>query len=306
MRQERATFYADGIRLDGFVLLPDDVRHGERRAAVILNSGFQGLKEWVPSRWWPAFVDAGYVCMAFDYRGFGTSDGQRGRMFPDEEAEDIRSAITFLQQHPSVDPDRIGILGWGLGGGVVVVVAARDRRVRAVCCAAGFGWGERTVRDAITLEHWYATKDRLARDRVSRVMTGKSMMIPAAEVTHPGQNRDLGTDTQYGRDLRAIGREHVPEFTLASAEAYYNFRPESVVAEVSPTPLLIVHGTRDTFYSVDEAQKLYDRAREPKTLIWIEGGNHLEWIHPDSALSRPGIGRVVDWFTSVLPPTTPA
>jgi uncharacterized protein len=300
VKTETCAFYSDGVKLDGLVLLPDGIRDGERRPAVILNSGFQGLKEWVPARWWPAFTEAGYICMAFDYRGFGTSGGERGRMLPDEEAEDIESAITYLQQHRNVDPDRIGILGWGLGGAVVIAVAARDRRVRAVCCANGFGWGQRTVRDAIRLQDWFAVQDRIEEDRARRVITGTSAMTSAPDFTHPGRNIVLA-DTQYGRDLRDLGRSDVPEFTLSSAEAYYNFRPELVVGEISPTPLLIVHGSRASFYSVDEAQKLFERAGEPKTLVWIEGGDHLDWIHPDSPLSRPGIGRVVDWFRTALP-----
>ena len=33
---------------------------------------------------WGAFTAAGNVCFAFDYRGFGTGDGERGRVLPQE------------------------------------------------------------------------------------------------------------------------------------------------------------------------------------------------------------------------------
>ena len=305
MKTEKCSFYSDGTRMEGRVLVPDGLAPEERRAAVIINSGFQGLKEWVPSRWWPQFLEAGYVCMAFDYRGFGESEGERGRMLPEEEIEDVRSAITFLQQHPSVNPEQIGILGWGLGGGVVVSTAARDRRVKAVCCANGFGWGARTVRDACTLDQWFARQEEIRKDRVNRVLTGKSATVPHEQMTHPGRGHDQ-TGSQFRQDLADLGQKPVAEFTLATTEAYYDFRPETEVAQVSPTPLLIVHGTRANFYSVDEARHLYEAAREPKTLMWIEGGIHLEWIHPDSPLSRPGIARVVEWFTGALPPVAGA
>jgi hypothetical protein len=146
-------------------------------------------------------------------------------------------------------------------------------------------------------------QDEIAQDRVDRVLTGKSKMISNEAFTHPGRTGLLKA-SQYTRDLQELNRTDVIEFTLASAEAYYNFRPELVVDKISPRPFLIVHGTRETFYSVDEAKSLYERAKEPKELIWIEGGDHLEWIRPENPLSRPGIGKVVAWFKEKLPPIT--
>ena len=304
MRTRSVQYYSDGIRLEGFVLDPPDRGH-ERRPAVIICSGFQGLKEWVPSRWWPQFVEAGYVCFAFDYRGFGTSDGERGRMLPEEEIEDVRDSITFLQQQPEADPERIGLVGWGLGGGIVVASAARDERVRAVACVNGLGDAGRTVRDAVPYPIWLDLQDRLAADRIQRVLTGKSTHIPFQDFTHPsgvwqGQAQRTGY-AQFDKDLHSIGKQPVATFTLQSAEAYYNFRPELEVAQITPRPLLLVHGSDNTFMPLDEARSLYARAGEPKELLLVPGGKHLEWIDPGSPLHRPYVGRVVDWFRTHLP-----
>jgi uncharacterized protein len=135
MNKRSVQYYSDGIRLDGFILAPADLRPNEKRPAVIICSGFQGLMEWVPSRWWPQFVEGGFVCLAFDYRGFCTSDGERGRIIPDEEIVDVRNSITFLQQQSEVDPERIG------------------RKLRRV--AAGHVWRTRT---AATTESWVRSR----------------------------------------------------------------------------------------------------------------------------------------------------
>ena len=50
--------------------------------------------------------------------------------------------------------------------------------------------------------------------------------------------------------------------------------PLAVVAQISPTPLLLIHGSEDTQASVGQAHELFDRAREPKELWIIEGGGH--------------------------------
>ena len=299
MKTQTCSFYSEGIKLEGLVQLPDDLKSSEQRAAVIVCSGGQGLKEWVPSRWWPHFLEAGYVVMAFDYRGFGTSEGERGQMFPQKEVEDVLAAVTFLQQHSNVDPKRIGVVGWGMGGGVVIEAAARDDAIQAVCCAAGFGWGARTTRDNAQLQAWIDRQDELAKDRTDRVTTGKSRLVHWEEMT-PGRKR-IERNSLFFKDLAELHRDPVEQLSLATIEAIYNFRPELVADRISPRPLLVVHGTEDALYHPDEAVSIYNRAKPPKDLIWIEGGDHLEWIHPDSPLSKPGIGKVVEWFKAKLP-----
>ena len=34
------------------------------------------------------FADLGYITLIFDYRGFGESEGERGRVFPQEHLDD--------------------------------------------------------------------------------------------------------------------------------------------------------------------------------------------------------------------------
>jgi hypothetical protein len=99
-----------------------------------------------------------------------------------------------------------------------------------------------------------------------------------------------------------LGITLLPELTLETCEAIYDFRPERLADRISPRPLLVVHGTRDELYAPEEAQSIYDHAHAPKDLIWIEGGNHLEWINAENPLSKPAIGQVVTWFEAKLPP----
>ena len=68
MNSRNVAFYSDGVKLAGRVLLPDSYLPGERRPAVLICHGRFAIKEWVPSRWTPYFLAAGYVCMVFDYR----------------------------------------------------------------------------------------------------------------------------------------------------------------------------------------------------------------------------------------------
>lgn len=52
--------------------------------------------------------------------------------------------------------------------------------------------------------------------------------------------------------------------------------PEDVVGRIAPTPLLLVHGVDDHFFDVEEAHRLYRRAREPKRLMLSSRFGHAE------------------------------
>lgn len=51
-----------------------------------------------------------------------------------------RRCLTWLEQQPGVDPNRIGIFGVSMGGTLVWSVAAMDDRVKAACAVYGNGW----------------------------------------------------------------------------------------------------------------------------------------------------------------------
>jgi uncharacterized protein len=288
--------FSDGIRLAGLLDVPDET--SARRPAILLCSGFQGLKEIIPAKLRAPFAAAGFVTFAFDYRGFGESDGERGRVIPDEQVADVRAAITVVQQQAEVDADRIGLVGWGFGGGIVVQAAALDERMKAVACLNGIGDGGRAVRATRSEESWPQIQEQIAADRVARALTG----VPSRRVS-PWDVVPLDPDTRanvdedmYGRHA-AFGRDPV---SLESAEAYYAFRPERQAAWISPRPLLIVHGARNRLHPIAEARGLYAHAREPKTLIELPDATHLDWIQPDHPTYATTVPRIVAWFREKL------
>ena len=71
-------------------------------------------------------------------------------------------------------------------------------------------------------------------------------------------------------------------------------RPVTVVGQVSPIPILMVHGRDDTFVELKEAQTLYEEAKEPKKLVIIKGMKHP----PD--LPVEFYDTVVSWLTDLL------
>src|SRR6476660_5427118 len=159
-------FTSGAVTLRGWLYRPEQAS-GQVPLAVMTH-GFAGVKEWV-APFAEVFSKAGLACLVYDHPGFGTSDGEpRFEVDPFEQIEGYRDAITFAQTLDGIDPERIGVWGTSFAGGHVLVVAATDRRVRAVVSQVPLtnGWANfRSLVPSIMLPTVHAA---IAADRQAR------------------------------------------------------------------------------------------------------------------------------------------
>ena len=73
------------------------------------------------------------------------------------------------------------------------------------------------------------------------------------------------------------------------------FSPLPGMANISPLPLLILHGDRDAVVPVHHGQRLYDAAREPKQLWIVPGAGHIQTMKDPAQRDR-----LVAWLREVL------
>ena len=108
MKQDKITFRSNGFTLSGIVHVPDDMKPGEKRPALMVLHGFGNNKDSANSMN-PAelFCRWGYVTFRFDFRGCGASEGPPGRTICLEQVEDVKNAVTWLSTQPGIDPKRI-------------------------------------------------------------------------------------------------------------------------------------------------------------------------------------------------------
>lgn len=64
------------------------------------------------------------------------------------------------------------------------------------------------------------------------------------------------------------------------------FAAVDVVADISPIPLLLIHGERDVIVDARHSQRLYDAAREPKTFWRIPDGGHIDALRRRAVQDR--------------------
>ncbi len=290
-------FFSNGYRLDADLHLPDDGGAGAPYPVIVACSGYQGQKVIHPERFARTMTPLGYAVLAFDYRGFGLSEGERGRLAPQDWAEDVRAAVDRLTVVADVDAARIGLLGWGMGGGVVVAEASEDPRVRAVASLNCISDGTRSTRNMHDETSWNGLLSRIEADRGLRANQGRS------EITDPWDivrlNLDIRTDGYVGEELYKA-----PGFgsgvTLESADLLLRFSPEKVVHRLAGRPLLIVHGAENQLHHPVEAKALYDHAEEPKQLVFLEDSGHTEWMFDEHPTFQQLLGLVDEHFSSAL------
>jgi dienelactone hydrolase len=292
--EHKVSFYSGGYKIAALLFVPDDLKQGEKRGSIVICHGYCGWKERHSPQTAIRLNEGGYVALAFDYRGFGESEGPRWRLMPMEQVEDIRNAVTYLQTRPEVDPGKIGIWGGSFGGANVVYAAALDERVKCTLSRQGFGDGATWLNKLRRHYEWLDWLKELEEDRKERVLTGKSRAVHPLEIMIPPPESEEAWAESYKRyPERANIR--IP---LECAEAILEFKPEEVVHKISPRPILFISNSGDPLTPVSEQKSMYDKAKEPKKYFIIKTDKH--YGGPEIREQRTKVG--LEWFKQWMPP----
>ena len=289
------TFHSEGFRLVGDLYAPDGLRPDKRRAGIVLCHGYTGVKDLYLPNNARVLVEAGYLVLAFDYKGWGKSEGPRTRLAPYSRVADVQAALTFLGAREAVDESRLGIYGTSYGGATVVWTGAIDRRVRCIVSVVGIGHGERWMRSVRRPDEWFDLLDRSAADRVKRTLDGASEFVDRNEILLPDRQ---------SAELAVAARRDVPSalntLPLEYVDETLGFHPEWVVDRIAPRPILFITTDDDRLVPPEESRALYEKAGEPKKLVVLEGYGHYE------VYAEPAFGEVmretVAWLGEHLPP----
>lgn len=249
---EAIDYYSSGTRCSALLWRPPTSRPAP---AIVLCHGFRGIKEWALPDFAALFAEAGFVAMAIDYRGFGESDGDRGRLVPHEQVSDIRAAMSWLEGQHFVNADHLVLYGTSFGGANVIQTAADDRRVAAVVCQVGIGDVTRSWPTA-----WERMEPLVTDDRIRRAVTGVSARIDPGEILDNSQSNAAFVDAE------ARWPQIRQTFPLEAVEAIFEFAPERDVARISPRPALFLGAGNDLAVPVSETNALFTSAAEPKRL----------------------------------------
>ncbi len=286
--KENVTFMSQGLKLTGFIQIPDDHKPGQRRPAVLVLHGF-GSNKGSGNVTTPCdmLTGMGYVTLGFDMRGCGDSEGEKGRVICLEQVEDTKSAVTFMQSRPEVDPDRIGLLGSSFGAAVSVYTAGVDKRVAMAISSGGWGDGERKFKGQHPgAEAWKKFTDMLAEGKRVRETTGKSLMVPRYDIV-PIPPELRGHVTAGSHQM----------FPAETAQSMYDFRADDVVGQIAPRPLLLLHSSVDSVTPTEQSIELFKHANQPADLHLFAETDHFMFNEKNTRVHSV----LVDWLARYFP-----
>ena len=281
MTEDIVSIPSAGLKLHGALGVPAASRPPQKHAAFLVLHGFGGNCDSAgvihPTRVLSAL---GYVTLRFDMRGCGKSEGDFGRVICLEQVEDLGNALTFLARHPAVDADRIGVIGSSFGGAVAVYTGGTNPRIAAVISNGGWGHGERKFRGQHrSPEAWAKFTAMLEQGRAYRARTGKSLMVPRADIVPIPAHVREGLDKQK---VEMLSPSHVEMFPAETAQSMFDFRAEDVVGKIAPRPLLLIHAANDSVTPTEQSIELFNRAGQPAELHLFSGVDHF-LFHENSA-----------------------
>ena len=277
-----ADIVSEGTRMSAEVFAPDgpdDVR----LPTVVMSHGWGGTAETLRHTA-IALAKAGYLVVAFDYRGWGKSDSRlvlagpepvktdgklvaevkevREVVDPIDQTTDILNAINWVAGDKRCDPERIGLWGSSYSGGHVVYVAARDPRVKAFVSQVGAMDSRWTIATPQARAHTFAQGTARARGEIGYPPPGSKFMNMAGQ---PVWEKLM----QYA-PIEDIGRckDCAKLFLIAGDEELYDNKDHAILAfERSEGVKKLVTIPKIKHYGI------YDEARgqaEQEAIAWFD------------------------------------
>jgi dienelactone hydrolase len=251
-----------------------------RRPLIILQTGFDGSAEEMHVQGALGAVERGYNVLAFDGPGqFGPLHREGLHFRPDWEKV-VTPVVDFALKLPGVDPEKIALMGFSMGGYLAPRAAAYEKRIAALIANDGvFDYGAANLNlmpAAARAAIKQGLQEKAAPD-IDRVIEAKMKESPTVQwaITHGMYAMGVPTPSAY----------------IAAALAY---TLGDGVAEKISCPTFVCDAEDDLFFK-GQPQGLLDHLTCPKTLLRFsvaEGsGDHCQ-----VGGNRLALGRIYDWL----------
>ncbi|MFJ4923726.1 alpha/beta hydrolase family protein [Streptomyces sp. NPDC088725] len=245
--------------LPGYLFLVDD--SGAPRPTVIFTSGFDSILEEAYFSVAAAALRRGYNCLAYDGPGQGAALREQRLTFrPDWEAV-LTPVIDYALTRPEIDPDRIALHGYSLGGFLVARAAAHEHRAAALVLDGGmYSYHDANLR---AVPPYLATWALDGRDDLAEPVTA----------TLSAHNTSLRWAIRNG--VWTFGAHSVADYLRQTRD----YTLDGVVQNIT-TPALIFSPENDAFFR-GEPERLHRALTGPSTLIAMPasegGGEHCSY-----------------------------
>lgn len=235
---------------DGIVITLHKPGGEGKKPVIVLCHGFCGIREILLPAFAEAFAGAGFAAITFDYRGFGDSDGERGRLIPAMQIADILSVVRWAQQQPELDAQRIGLWGTSFGGCHVFGAAAEAPEIKCIVSQLAFADGEAIVSGQMDEQEknaFIATLDKMAEKQKN---SGKEMMVSVNRVLSDAESK------AFFEENRALYPKMDIKIPFLTVRETLQYKPALSAAQVT-CPSLVVIAENDTVNPPEQGRALF-------------------------------------------------
>ncbi|MCD8021626.1 MAG: alpha/beta hydrolase [Lachnospiraceae bacterium] len=283
VNHQKVTFHNRyGITLAADLYEPKDVNtaSGSRFSAIAVCGPFGAVKEQAAGLYAQTMAKRGFLTIAFDPSYTGESGGMpRYMASPDINTEDFMAAVDFLSVQENVDPERIGICGWG---GMALNAAALDTRIKATVASTMYDMTRVNAKGYFDSEDSeearYEKRKALCAQRIVDYKNG-SYALGGGVVDPLPKDAPFFVKDYY--DYYKTGRGYHPRslnsnggWNVTGCESFLNM-PILQYSQEIRNAVLIIHGEKahSCYFSKDAFAKL---TGDNKELLIIPGAVHTD------------------------------
>jgi fermentation-respiration switch protein FrsA (DUF1100 family) len=273
------------MKVAGNLFTPNNLDANKKYPAIIVGHPMGAVKEQSADLYATKMAERGFVTLTLDLSFWGVSEGQpRNAVSPDIYAEDFSAAVDFLGARPSIDRERIGVIGVCGSGGFAISAAKIDPRIKAVATVSMYDMGaanRNALRHSQTLEQRKQILKDAAEQRYVEFAGGETKYTSGT--VHEINEKSHPIEIEFYEFYRTPRGEVTPEGsspkltthpTLTSNVKFMNFYPFNDIETISPRPMLFIAG--GNAHSIEFSEEAYKLAAEPKELLVIPGASHVD------------------------------
>jgi dipeptidyl aminopeptidase/acylaminoacyl peptidase len=254
----------------------------DKLPCIIMSHGYSALKEHMLDEMAVYFVNQGFCVLVYDQPNFGDSGGEpRLEVDSKLQVEAYYSAIDFVETLTTVDSHKIAIWGTSFSGGLVLVVAAMDKRVKCVVSQVPFITGRfNHTHDGLNNPQWQDIKKIFEQEQSEREQNKPPKMFKVV-TTHENEKALIKSSSGY--EVFTSVAKWPNEVTLLSLRNSGTWDEPAKNLPKITIPLLIIATTNDTITPTDITIKAFQNAfganpPESKKMTMIEGDHWVVYL----------------------------
>lgn len=231
----------------------------------------------------------GFNIVAFDPRGHGQSEGERGDYTITEIMRDAQHVITYAIHRFN---KKVSLMGSSQGGIVAFYMAAKDERLNSVICQ---NFADLTSEDTIQL----ARHPRLFK-YIKLMIARYGHRLPNAQIPVTSYIDLEKIPVQYfgsAKNFMESDPLALKTVSLRALQSLAHTEMHKPVEEIK-VPVMVLQGTADSIFPVSYTQKIFDRLTCKKKFSLFPDKSHAV-LHEDADNVIP---EVVAWLNEIYHP----